>query len=49
MYWHLKWIVRKETDNYIKLIIIDEKLTWFRELWRKFTESQDKLWSMSRA
>ncbi len=27
MYWHSKWIVRKETDDYIKLITISEELT----------------------
>jgi len=43
MYWHLKQIIRKETDNYTKLITINEELIWFKELWRKFTESQDKL------
>ncbi len=32
MYWHSEWIVRKETDNYIKLITISEELTWFKEL-----------------
>jgi len=47
MYWHLEQIVRKETDNYTKLITIDEELAWFKELWRKFVESQDKHWSMS--
>ncbi len=39
VYWHLKQIVRKETDNYTKLITTDEELIWFKELWRKFTES----------
>ncbi len=39
MYQHSEQIVRKETDDYIKLIIIDEELIWFKELWRKFTES----------
>ena len=32
MYWHLKWIVRKEINNYVKLIMINKKLTWFKEL-----------------
>ncbi len=27
MYWHSEWIVRKETDDYTKLIITDEELT----------------------
>ncbi len=49
MYWHLKQIIRKETDDYTKLITISEESAWFKELWRKFTESQDELWSMSRA
>ncbi len=49
VYWHLKQIVRKETDNYTKLITISEELTWFKELWRKFTESWDELWSTDRA
>ena len=49
MYWHSEQIVRKETDDYIKLITISEELTWFKELWRKFTESQDELWSTGRA
>ncbi len=49
VYWHSEWIVRKETDDYTKLIITDEESVWFKELWRKFTKSQDKLWSMSRA
>ncbi len=26
VYWHSEWIVRKETDDYIKLIITDEEL-----------------------
>ncbi len=39
MYWHLKQIVRKETDNYMKLIIISKESAWFKELWRKITES----------
>ena len=39
MYWHSEWIVRKETDNYTKLITTDEELIWFKELWRKFIES----------
>jgi len=47
MYWHLEQIVRKETDNYTKLITIDEESAWFKELWRKFVESQDKHWSIS--
>ncbi len=38
MYWHSEQIVRKEINDYIKLIITDEELTWFKELWRKFTE-----------
>ncbi len=49
MYQHSKQIVRKETDDYTKLIIIDEESVWFKELWRKFTESQDELWSTDRA
>jgi len=49
MYQYSEQIVRKETDNYTKLIIIDEELIWFKELWRKFTESQHKLWSIDRA
>ena len=32
MYWHSEQIVRKETDDYIKLIITDEELIWFKEL-----------------
>ncbi len=32
MYWHSEQIVRKETDNYIKLITTDKELTWFKEL-----------------
>jgi len=43
MYQHSEWIVRKETDDYTKLIITDKELIWFKELWRKFTKSQDKL------
>ncbi len=39
MYWYSKQIVRKETDDYTKLITIDEELIWFKELWRKFIES----------
>jgi len=39
MYWHLKQIVRKETDNYMTLIIISKESAWFKELWRKITES----------
>ncbi len=39
MYWHSEQIVRKEINNYTKLIIIDEELIWFKELWRKFIES----------
>ncbi len=39
MYWHLKQIIRKETDDYTKLIIINKELIWFKELWRKFIKS----------
>ncbi len=39
MYWHSEQIVRKETDDYIKLIIISKESVWFKELWRKFIES----------
>ncbi len=39
VYWHSEQIVRKETDNYTKLITINEESAWFKELWRKFTES----------
>ncbi len=39
MYWHSEQIVKKEIDDYTKLIIISEELIWFKELWRKFTES----------
>ncbi len=39
MYWHSEWIIRKEIDNYTKLIIINEELIWFKELWRKFIKS----------
>ncbi len=49
MYQHLKWIIRKRFDNYAKLITTDKELTWFKELWRKFTESQDKFWSTGQA
>jgi len=43
MYWHSEQIVRKETDDYTKLIITDEELIWFKELWRKFIELWDEL------
>jgi len=39
MYQHLKQIVRKETDDYTKLITIDKESVWFKELWRKFIKS----------
>jgi len=32
VYWHSEWIIRKKTDNYTKLITIDEKSVWFKEL-----------------
>jgi len=32
MYQHSEQIIRKETDNYTKLIIISEELIWFKEL-----------------
>jgi len=32
VYWHLKQIVRKEIDDYTKLIIISEESAWFKEL-----------------
>jgi len=49
MYWHSEQIVRKEINDYTKLITISKELIWFKELWRKFTELQDKLWSTDRA
>ncbi len=32
VYWHSEQIVRKETDNYTKLITINEESAWFKEL-----------------
>ncbi len=32
MYWHSEQIVRKEIDEYIKLIVINKELIWFKEL-----------------
>ena len=49
MYWHSEWIIRKKINDYTKLITISEELTWFKKLWRKFTESWDELWSTDRA
>ncbi len=39
MYQYSEQIVRKETDDYTKLITTNEELTWFKELWRKFIKS----------
>ncbi len=32
MYWYSEWIIKKEFDNYVKLIMTDKELTWFKEL-----------------
>jgi hypothetical protein len=49
VYRHPERIVRKGTDDYVKLITTGEEPAWFKELWRKFTEPRDELRSTGRA
>ena len=42
VYRHPERIVRKGTDDYVKLITTGEEPAWFKELWRKLTGPRDQ-------